>query len=143
MRAKLKGRENLSNENGISPLVIVPIMLAVLVGGIIYVTFMEAARPRADIQIVSIDIISTGNAGLATAMVRNTGVVALENVRITIWDDNASVMLGIGDLAPGQTKGAENWQGRWTPGNTYILKITANVPGEGNMVRAITTTARS
>ena len=133
----------MSGERGISPLVIVPIMLAVLAGSIIYVTFMETARPRADIQIVSVDIISTGNAGLATAMVQNTGMVALENVRIVIWDDNASVVLGICDLAPGQTKGAENWQGRWTPGNTYIVRINADVPGEGSTVRAITAMARS
>jgi hypothetical protein len=132
----------LSDENGISPLVILPIMLAVFAGCVVYVAFARVSAPSADFQVLSIDIISAGNAGLATATVQNTGMVVLENVRITIRDDSgAGTVLSIGDLAPGQTKGAENWEGRWTPGSTYIAKITAVVPGEGEMVRAITAVA--
>jgi hypothetical protein len=133
----------MSNESGISPLIAIPIILAIVAGSITYVVFTLAAKPSANFQVVSISIVSAGSSNVATATVQNTGILALENVTVAVTDDTgADVVLAIGNLAPGQTGGAENWQGRWTPGSTYIVKVTATAPGIGELLQAFTTVAR-
>jgi hypothetical protein len=127
---------------GISPIVVALALvgLTLALGATVYRVTMKQVRSLTAIPYLraDIDLISTGSACAAVANVQNTGTVRLENLTVTIRDDdNRSVVICIGSLAPGQQKGAENSEGRWTPNRTYIAVISAQTAEGGSLVRAV------
>ena len=145
----LMGEKPKGAARGISPLVATLVLVIItLVGGwmifSIFRTQVTSRATTAELQVQSIDLVSVDGESIAATTVKNVGTVALENVRVTIRDDdNNDVVLFVGDLAPGQTGGADNSECRWTPGKPYIARIAADVPGGGDVVKAFPVVAHS
>jgi hypothetical protein len=121
---------------------VVTIFFILLLTFVIISVFRSSLEPTIDITVVDVSIIAQGNTNLLTATVRNTGTIALENVVLSALDDEGKeVMLVFGKLAPGETRGAENWEGRWTVGSTYIVRISFRAAGKGELIKAFTEVA--
>lgn len=117
----------------------VSFIFAVIIGFVIYFSFAASMEPTADVRVVELKILTSNSHGLITATLQNTGTIKLENVSVTIFDDDsAEIILRLNTLAPGETKGAENRAGKWTSGKLYIVRISFFVPRRGEMIRVFT-----
>ena len=129
----MKAKKLLKEARGISPLIATLILIAATIAGgaVVYGVMrsqMSSLGSNTNLEITYADIVVAGNTKLAVVTVKNVGTVNLENVTATVTTDNTeSVSILLGNLAAGQTQSGENNVGQWTPGNTYIVKVSDNV----------------
>jgi len=126
---------------GISPLLATVILIAITVaaGLTIYHMFFSTvgvAGSTLSIQVVSIDLIKTGNTILVSASIKNTGSKPISSLTVTIHGDSGTATITLSNIDPGETASntVVNPSGfSVTVGKSYPVKITATAT-DGSML---------